>query len=176
MRWLFSRQNWLWSVLIVSLAFNAGFGTTFGVRSYRHHCRDSRHGENASLAGFHDELNLTPEQEGPMRAAKEKLFEQLDQLEQAIRAERETLGQLLTASETDKAAIGLQLDKIASLQRQVQQCVVYHLLEEKELLAPRQQKAFNEIIRRRVCPFGGHGPESVAGHSRGKGACGFPRE
>lgn len=164
MRWLLSRQNWLRSVLIVSLAFNAGFGTTFGVRSYRHHCRDSRHGEDASLAGFHDELNLTPEQEGPMRAAKEKLFEQLDQLAQAIRAERETLGQLLTAPETDKAAIGSQLDKMASLQRQVQQRVVDHLLEENELLLPAQQEVFNEIIRRRVCPCGGHRPESVPGN------------
>jgi len=166
MRWLLSRQNWLWSVLVVSLAFNGGFGTTFGVRSYRHHWRDSRHGEDASLASFHDELNLTPEQEGPMRGAKEKLFEQLDELERAMTAERETLGRLLTASETDKAAIASQLDKIASLQRQVQQRVVDHLLEEKELLAPGQHKAFNEIIRRRVCPCGGHGPETISG-SRG---------
>jgi len=161
MRRLLSRQNWLWSVLIVSVAFNAGFGTTFGVRSYRHHCRDSRHGEDASLVSFRDELNLTAEQEGSMRAAKEKLFEQLDRLDRAMIAERETLGRLLTASETDKAAIASQLDKIASLQRQVQQCVVDHLLEEKKQLAPGQHKAFNEIIRRRVCPCGGHGPETV---------------
>ena len=174
MRWLLSRQNWLWLVLIVSLAFNAGFGTTFGVRRYRHHCRDSRHGEDASLASFHDELNLTPEQDVPMRAAKEKLFEQLDQLDRAMTAERETLGRLLTASETDRAAIASQLDKIASLQRQVQQRVVDHLLEEKELLSPGQHKAFNEIIRRRVCPCGGHGPESAAGHSGGEGVCGVP--
>jgi len=172
MRWLSSRQNWLWSVLIVSLAFNAGFGTTFGVRSYRHHCRDSPHGEDASLASFHDELNLTPEQEGPMRAAKEKLFKQIDELDRAMTAERETLGRLLTASVTDEAAIASQLDKIASLQRQVQQRVVDHLLQEKEMLAPGQHKAFNEIIRRRVCPCGEHGPESVSGSRGGHDASG----
>jgi len=170
MRYLLSRQNWLWSVLIVSLAFNAGFGTTFGVRSYRHHCRDSRHGDDASLASFHDALNLTPDQEGSVRAAKEKLFQQLDELDRAMTAARETLGRLLSASVTDEAAIDSQLDKIASLQRQVQRRVVDHLLEEKEMLAPGQLKAFNEIIRRRVYPCGGHGPESAAGHSKGEDA------
>jgi len=174
MQWLSSRKPWLWSVLVVSLAFNAGFGITFGVRSYQHHCRGPRHGQDASLASLHDALNLTPEQEGPMRRAKEKLFEQLDQIERAMTAERETLGRLLTATEPDKDAIGSQLDKIASLQRQVQQRVVDHLLEEKELLAPGQLKAFNEIIRCRVCPCGGHGFENTAGHSRGEGACGGP--
>jgi len=174
MRCLLSRQNWLWSVLIVSLAFNAGFGTTFGVRSYRHHCRGSRHGEDAPLASFHDALHLTPDQEGSVRAAKEKLFQQLDELDRAMTTERETLGRLLSASVTDEAAIDSQLDKIASLQRQVQRRVVDHLLEEKQMLSPGQLEAFNKIIRRRVCPCGGRGPESAAGHYQGKGAGGVP--
>lgn len=80
---------------------------------------------------------------------------------------RQSLWRLLTASETDMAAVSTRLDKIASLQRQVQQCVVDHLLEEKEILGPEQQQAFNEIIRRRVCACGTHGPEPLSGSRRG---------
>jgi Spy/CpxP family protein refolding chaperone len=163
MRWLVSRRNLLWSFLIISLAFNAGFGTTFGVRSYRHPGRGGGPGPGAPCQGFRDRLNLTAEQEARMNAARERLFLQVAEVRRRLAAERETLGSLLAASEPDRNAIGLQLDRITELQRQLQQHVIDHVFEEKEVLSPEQREAYNEVIRQRVCPWGGRGPEGLPG-------------
>jgi len=162
MRRLVSRRNIFWLLLIASLAFNVGFGGMFGVRTYRHYC--SGRGDGASLPDLSANLNLTPEQRVEMSAAKEKLLQQVADLTRELTSRRETLAALLAAPETDRPAIVKQLDEIALLQRQIQQRMVEHLLEEKGLLTLEQQEAFNEIIRRRVCPRGNHGPESVPGH------------
>jgi Spy/CpxP family protein refolding chaperone len=163
MRRLISRGNRLWCVLIISLAFNIGFGVTFGVRSCRHFCERESRSEGTSLRNLHELLNLTPEQDALMLSAKENLLRQVERVQQELTVERTTLATLLAASEPDRKAIAVQLDKIAALQQQLQRNVVEHLLEEKGVLAPVQQATFNEIIRRRVCPCGAHGPESGSG-------------
>ena len=75
-------------------------------------------------------------------------------------------------TDSDRDAIAAQLDKITAVQRQIQERVVTHLLEEKTLLTPDQQTKFNEIIRRRVCPLGGLGPESMPGACERHRECG----
>jgi len=166
MRRFISKGNRLWWVLIVSLAFNIGFGVTFSVRSCRDYCQRDNRREDASLGNLHELLNLTPEQASLMLSAKKNLLRQVGQVQQALTVERTNLATLLAASEPDREAITLQLDKIAALQQKLQRKVVEHLLKEKGALAPVQQATFNEIIRRRVCPCGRHGPES------GPGGCG----
>jgi Spy/CpxP family protein refolding chaperone len=173
MRSLISRRNGLWFFLIVSLAFNAGFGTTFGVRTYRQHCCEGGANQGASIPATHERLNLTAEQEAQMHAAKEKLLQQVGALRQELTAERETLVGLLTFPEPDRATIASQLGKIASLQQQLQQRVVEHLLEEKALLTPEQRGTFDDIIRHRVCPWGGRGPESMPGGCELRGGPGL---
>ena len=61
-----SHRNGFWIVLIGSLAFNAGFGTTFGVRAFRHSDPDD---ELFSKHDLHQQLNLTPAQELQMEAS-----------------------------------------------------------------------------------------------------------
>jgi Spy/CpxP family protein refolding chaperone len=158
-----SKGSLLWWALIISLAFNAGFGTTFGVRTYQHYCGGDGRGEGSSLRNLHELLNLTSEQAVMMRGAKEELMRQVDEVQRELTVERTALATLLAASEPDRETIALQLGKIASLQQRLQRNVVEHLLREKEVLEPEQQATFNEIIRRRVCPCGGHGPETVPG-------------
>lgn len=163
MRRFTTQGNWVWWVLVISLAFNAGFGTTFGVRTYRHYCGGNCPREGVSLRSLHETLNLTPDQAVLMSSAKEKLMRQADEVRQELMAERTKLVTLLATPQPDRKAITLQLDKIALLQQQAQRNVVDHLLEEKEVLEPEQQATFNEIIRCRICPCGGHGPETSLG-------------
>jgi len=163
MRWLVSRRNLFWSFLIISLAFNAGFGATFGMRSYRHHARAAGRGPGAPCQGFRDRLNLTAEQEARMNAAREELFRQVAEIRQRLTAERETLADLLAATAPDRNTIDLHLDRITQLQRQLQQHVIDHVFEEKEVLSREQRETFNEVIHQRVCPCGGRGPESLPG-------------
>jgi len=152
-------------VLIVSLAFNFGFGGTFALRSCGDFCRESENGESKSLSSLHAELNLTSHQQSQIKSAKEDLLSQIDELNRTMAKEQEKLGSLLATSESDRVAIASQLDKISSLQRQAQQAVVDHLLREKKLLEPDQQAVFAGIIQRRVCSGCGHG----SGHVRSKG-------
>jgi Spy/CpxP family protein refolding chaperone len=109
-----------------------------------------------------------------MRSAKEELLQQVGELRQELTAHREDLAEVLATADPDRVAIAAQLDKIAKLQRELQWCVVEHLLDEKEVLSPEQQEAFNAIIRRRVCPHGGHGPESLPGDCEIRGGPGRP--
>jgi Spy/CpxP family protein refolding chaperone len=174
MRSLLTGRNWLWTLLVASLAFNVGFGATFGVRTYRHYCCGGGVG-GAECAVRQDvlaQLDLTPEQQQGMTAARDRMLNQVDELRQQLTAEREKLVDLLTAADSDRVAIAAQLDKITAVQRQIQERVVTHVLEEKTLLTPDQQTKFNEIIRRRVCPLGGPGPESMAGACERHRECG----
>ncbi|MFQ5805435.1 MAG: Spy/CpxP family protein refolding chaperone [Phycisphaerae bacterium] len=162
MRSLVSPRNGFWLLLIISLAFNAGFGTTFGVRTYRHYCRGGGHGGGTSLGSLHEKLNLTPEQEARMNAAREELLQEVDELRRELSVETEALAELVTAPEPDRAAIAAQLGNVASLREQIQQRVVEHFLELKRLLGPDQREGFDEIIRRHIFRHGGHG-----GHGHG---------
>jgi len=86
--------------LVASLAFNFGFGTTFGVRTYRHYCCGGG-GGGAECAVRQDvlaQLDLTPEQQQGMTAARDRMLNQVDELRQQLTAEREKLVDLLTAA------------------------------------------------------------------------------
>lgn len=154
MRSFVSHRNFFWLVLITSLAFNAGFGTTFGVRAFRH-CDPT--GEHGAKHDLHQKLNLTPEQELKMEASGQKLFAQADELHQQLYAETESLADLITAVDPDRAAIAVQQDKVSALRRELQRCFVDHLLEVKDLLSKQQMITFNEVIRQHVFQHGRHG-------------------
>jgi len=145
-------------LLIISLAFNAGFGTTFGVGTYRHYCAE--HGDGVSLPDLHEDLNLTPSQQDQMKASKNELLHKVVDLRRELTSQRKALASLLAAPDPERTIIDKQLDKIALLQRKIQECVVDHLLDEKRLLSRKQQESYNEIIRLRVCPQEDQCPES----------------
>lgn len=153
----------VWSALMLSLAFNAGFGTTLAVRKYQQGQVTDASSVAASYHGLHQKLNLTPEQETHLTAARETLLRQVDELQAELSAERETLAQLLVSAKPNRTAVMAQLEKIASLQQAVQRHVVVHLLEGKELLGPEQRRIFDRIIHLCVCPHGGHEAACVPG-------------
>jgi Spy/CpxP family protein refolding chaperone len=155
MQWLIGRSNLIWSLLFSSMAFNAGFGTTFAVRTYRGMCRDAQTG--ACAPRLDEQLNLTPEQKALMAAARERLLRQVADLRRELDTQREALATLLQVADPDRAEIAQQLEQTAALQQQIQQRVVEHLLEKRELLDREQREVFNEIIRHRVHPCGGPG-------------------
>ena len=171
-----SGRNWLWTLFIASLAFNVGFGATFGVRTYRHACGGATGGCPGGAALL-ARLNLTEEQQRNFVGARERLVEQIEGLRQRLTAERERLVDLLTAPGPDRAVIAAQLDTIANLQRGIQQRVAEHVLEERSLLSPEQERDFNEILHTRLCPLGCDAAQSLTGCrgggiGAGHGPCG----
>ena len=170
MAWLASK--WYWLVLVGSLAFNAGVGTTFGVRAYNRHTelfgpRGPRHGPRKFL----EHMNLRPEQIAKIEAEGETLHTQMRELHQAFREESAVLADLLLEQKPDRDAIAAQLDKLAEMHRTKQEQVVEHVLRFSELLDDDQRPAFEGSIRQiiRRCGFG---PPGFDKHPRHRGRFG----
>ncbi len=162
MAWL--RRRWLWLVLVASLAFNAGMGTTFGVRAL-----DRRCGGPCPSGGYPDhaailaELDLSPEQLAQAEAESGMLHADVRELCQALAVARITLADLLLADEPDQDAIADQLDTLASLDRQKQQHMVDHILRFSRILNDEQRDVFGNIVRR-VFARCGEGYGDLGGH------------
>lgn len=147
MAWLASR--WYWLVLIGSLAFNAGVGTTFGVRAYSQHAESfGRRGPGHGPRGLWRELDLSPEQMAKVEAEGETLHAQMRELHEAFREESAKLADLLMVKKPDRDAIATQLDKLAEMHRTKEERVVEHVLRFSELLDDDQRPAFEGSIRK----------------------------
>jgi len=175
MSWLCGKGMWL--VLIGSLAFNAGMGTTFGVRAYQH-----RHGGPPEFRherrhrAFLDGLDLRPEQLAKIEAEADALHAQMRELHGALADESAMLADLLVAVEPDREAITAQLDRLAEMHKEKQRQVVDHFLRVSELLDDQQRGAFEDAIRDTFLRFGAgrpgfgkqHPPHGKSGHRGGR--------
>lgn len=170
-----TRDNWRTWALVVSLGFNVGFVTAFSVGQYRHHWGRGETEEASSLPSLRDELNLTAEQREQMERLSRGLFEELDQLQRELGTQEEQLARMLAGPEIDQTLISSELDKIAAIQRTVQQKILLNLLEQRRLLRPEQREIFNQVIRRHINPRG-NGSGNGMGRGSGQGHNGEPRE
>jgi len=135
-------------LLIGSLAFNVGMGTTFGVRAYKQH-REHRcnRGCFPGHRPFPDQLDLRPDQLTRFEAESDRLHSELRELHQSLAIEGAVLSDLLVSVEPDREAIAAQLDKLAELHRQKQQRIVDHFLRFGETLDDDQRVIFERTIR-----------------------------
>jgi Spy/CpxP family protein refolding chaperone len=181
MEWLFARHQRLWTALFTSLAFNVGFGTTFGVRQYCAMCSDSSGGGcgMAPAVSLQEELGLTAEQETRLAASRARLRRDVGALRRELTAQQDQLAELLQAAAPDRAALAAQLDEISATQRTIQARVTDQLLEEKSLLTPSQRETFDGLLLDRVGGPAGDaedepapaGRAMPAGGERGRGGC-----
>ncbi len=162
-------------LLIGSLAFNVGVGTTFGVRAYNQHCgrvcdRECRPGRRA----FPKQLDLRPDQLPHFEAEGDRLHSELRELRQSLAMEGSVLSDLLVSVEPDREAISAQLDKLAELHRQKQQRIVDHFLRFGETLDDDQRVIFERTIRD-VFARCGAGPDGCGRHDGRRGPRGHRR-
>lgn len=145
-----THRNGFWLLLIASLAFNAGFGTTYGVRALGHRFDGAAAVRHPGPHGLHQRLGLNPQQRVDIEASGERLFAQMDEIRREMRLEHEALVGIITAAQTDHAALARHLEKVGAMRNRIQQHVVEHFLEVKELLGPEQIESFHRMIRRHV--------------------------
>ncbi len=180
MRRLFAITGGVWLLLIVSLAFNVGFGSTLAVHKVRQMCGGRCGGPamGPALCQSHlfDSIDLSREQTQQFTRAQEALMTDVAAWRKACAAERAKLGELLTADKPDQDAIQAQLDRISELQRGVQARVVEHLLSQRKQLTPEQRTRYDELISQRICPCDGAeaGKPCEAHGERGGGGLGKP--
>jgi len=166
MKFFVNRNLLPWWLLIISLAFNVGFGATFGFRNYQAAIKTPTDSRNIgrgtmSMVFAHDELDLSPEQEKQIQQINENLLVRINEQRARMASARNTLAELLSQTNLDQESVARQLDLIGEIQRSAQQLVIDHLLQEKQVLRQDQIEVFNRIIRNRVCPgdgSGGFGP------------------
>jgi Spy/CpxP family protein refolding chaperone len=158
-------------LLIASLAFNVGVGATFGALAYRKHSTPSMRGDRKEhrggpgRLGVLKRLNLTPDQEMQITEARGKMIELVRELRHELKQENRVLTELMVAPEPDREAITVQLSRVTSLREKMDRHVVEHFLNTKQLLAPDQHEAFNEMIHRAFS----HGGPGRGGHGGPRG-------
>jgi len=165
MRWLPSRHTLPWWLLLVSLAFNLGFGATYGAKTY-----GPTYGwppgppEPGPMAPIRNELQLTDEQQAVFRELESGLRQEIDARRRRMHEARLELAELLLAAETDGETIAAKLNEISEIQREVQAIVVARLMEQKQLLRPDQLEAFNRVVRHSIFSGG-----RIGGRGAGRG-------
>jgi Spy/CpxP family protein refolding chaperone len=171
MRLLPNRRTLPWWLLIISIAFNLGFGATYGARTYGPAVGGRGPGGGSmSMVYAHEGLDLSPPQQAQIDTINEDLLAEIEGLRREIREARLTLAELLSERDIDAQAVNGELDAISATQRDAQELVIDHLIREKQVLHPDQLDAFNQIIRSRVCPGQGMGRGGGMGPGPGRGA------
>ena len=89
-----------------------------------------------SMVYLDENLNLTPDQQAQFQRINEELLTEIDALRQELLEARTALAQLLGEAQLDPEALSGQLDAISATQREAQEFVIDHLLQEKRLLRP----------------------------------------
>ena len=103
-----------------------------------------------------DELSLRPEQREAMKARALPFRAEIDKRRQEIASKRKDLITLLRADKPDKKAIDAVITRISAMQKEMQQRITGHMLEEKSLLDKDQQQQFLDLIEKHMTR-GGHG-------------------
>jgi Spy/CpxP family protein refolding chaperone len=91
------------------------------------------------------ELNLTPEQQEKMKAAREREQRKAIQTRADIQLARLDLRKLMQADKPDQKAIDAQIDRISGLRTSLEKSHVATMIEFRASLTPDQQRKLKEL-------------------------------
>ncbi len=169
-----SRGKLVFLALIASLAFNAGVGATFGVRTYKQYA--DRDCDRPGKGKLFDALNLTEAQTVHVDEMRQEMRQEMRELRTSFKDENRALAELMTADDPDRAAIDARIQVLGLMHQRMQVKLVEHFLDIKAVLEPDQIEAFNETIARVLSHGGpGRGRHGGGDRSRGKGPRGERR-
>ena len=147
------KKNLLILGLIFSVAINAAVLTKIG-----HHWlgKDKEERYHPSMSYLYKELALSESQLKKMELFRKSLESRMKGIKKELREKRVDLVDLLTESEPDRKKINEKLIEIESLQGNLQRLIIEHLLKQKTVLDPEQQKMFFSLIEKRFYREAGH--------------------
>ena len=99
------------------------------------------------IRGYLDLITLTEDQKRQVEDIRRDFLPKVAGIRQSLRDNRLRLNELLFAETPDKKLIAEKSNEISSLQAKLEQEVIDHILQEKELLSPEQKKEFYQVIR-----------------------------
>ena len=99
------------------------------------------------IRGYLDLITLSEEQKRQVEDIRRDFLPKVAGIRQSLRDNRLRLNELLFAETPDEKAIAEKSNEISALQSKLEQEVIDHILQEKELLSPEQKKEFYQVIR-----------------------------
>jgi Spy/CpxP family protein refolding chaperone len=150
----------LWDFLLgfVSALVFAGVSLT----AIYFHLKRSRNSTTA-IKGYLDLIpDLTEEQQALVQEIRHTFLPRVGQIRENLRSERAELARLLFADPPDRNRIHAIARQILLHQSDLENEVIEHILEEKEILSPSQQRKFCKIIIEQFSS-GGLGVHDVRG-------------
>jgi len=153
---MMTKRKLLVGALLLLTVINVAGLMTMGYCRYRHSCQMSRPGGRgvADIMGqpefMRGELKLTDEQAAQWTPLREEFQANLARLRPALQAKRAELVQLVAAPQPDRARIDAVAAEIQALQAELQKECIQHLLHEKKILTPEQQRKFLDAVRARL--------------------------
>lgn len=161
-------------LIVVSVGLNLAFvgiwaGRVIGCRRAQDHSCGHADKQGGIACPLHRKLGTSPEQWKQIEPRLAAFQKDTRNACLEIGRKRTELIDLLAAPQIDRQAITAKQEEILAGQRKVQQLVIDHLLAEKDLLTPQQQKQLFDLLRERGgCPA--HGPMMMNfGESEGAG-------
>jgi hypothetical protein len=141
------RSKWLWIVLFLSLALNAGVLTTIGYHYYRNRCLSPSDPcpLNPRDTHLYQSLGLSNLQLSKIEPMAHKFHGQLSGLQTEMEQKRGLLIDLLKKNSNPAEVENLRRE-IAGIQEEIQKEVISHILEIKKILDGNQQKQFFNLM------------------------------
>ena len=99
------------------------------------------------IRGYLDLITLSEHQKRQVEDIRRDFLPKVAGIRQSLRDNRLRLNELLFAETPDTKLIAEKSNEISALQAKLEQEVIDHILQEKELLSPEQKKEFYQVIR-----------------------------
>ena len=150
---MWKKMKTLIVILIFSVALNTAFGAMWAIHRLPTHLGCAGHranpqGKDCVSCPLHRKLGTSGKQWQEIEPRLTEFKRSCQTICRKAKQLREELIDLIAAPQTDLEAVRAKQDEILASQRQMQELLISHLLEEKEMLTPQQQKAFFEMIRK----------------------------
>jgi len=150
----------LWGFLLGFVSALAAIAVSMAAVYFR--MKRSR-SKTTAIKGYLDLIpDLTQEQRAQVQEIRLTFLPKVGQIRENLRRERAELAKLLFADPPDRERIYAVARQIIQHQSELEDEVIEHILEERELLSPSQQRKFYEIIVEQFSA-GGLGVHDVRG-------------
>ena len=106
------------------------------------------HHEKKPVRGYLDMIDLTAQQKQKVEEMRKSFLPRVGNIRLELRRKRLHLNDLIFAPIPDMKAIEDIGKEIEGLQTRLEKEVIEHILQEKEILTPEQQRQFHEIVKR----------------------------
>jgi Spy/CpxP family protein refolding chaperone len=150
-------------LVLLSVTLNVAFVASWGWRAMRAAPESLAGSSSTSALSLHQRLELTPEQRRELEPRLEEFRKETAATFARIDRNRGEMLELLAASQPDPERIRAKQQEIQADQRQCQERLIAHLLAEKQVLSPDQQRKYFDLLRQQP---GARLPERLLGQPR----------